>query len=397
MKNILILISILLCQYTTAQKKELHIVFEKSIKSTSELKDKIDQLLIGKRLIKKFETTIYFTGNRVDKDAFDRIKLNYIDDRCKVEELITSLTLKNFISYCTNENANTELPTILKKEIKTKLKKAKKNKTSDGILLYEAELKPKINFNRVPTELTTSNICEYTLKSNSFQIIDAKIWIETKDQFGNWNGTEKKDIKISKGLNNNSIKFNTSGRICIEYDGPDGYCTTTIKSELIVFNFVNEIRPIKLIHKNNCSQYKISDSEIDLEFADEPLCKAQYMLGVSPDFNYYFYVEKQSGIDFINMEMEDLCRDESLSRCPNPITLKLTKDYGFETNEFIDRYIINSSEFNGYPKFSCKDLIDKKDYERREWRVTFKPISNSNRKLNSQNLSTYTIIFNKCN
>ena len=140
------------------------------------------------------------------------------------------------------------------------------------------------------------------------------------------------------------------------------------------------------------------DSEVDLEFAYEPECGAQYMIGVSPDFNSYFYVEKQYGIDFINMEMEEMCGVES---CSNPITLKLTKDYGFETNEFIDRYIINSSEFIGYPAFSCNDLIDKKvgrkDYERREWRVTLKPISNSSGKLNSQNLSTYTLIFNKCN
>ena len=164
MKNILILFSILICQYSTAQKKELHIVFEKSIKSTSELKDRIDQLLIGKRLMRKFKTTIYFTGNKVDNDAFERMELNYIDDRCKVDELITSLTLKNLISYCTNENANTELPTILKKEIKTKLKKAKKSKTSDGILLYEADFKTKINFNRVPSELTASNICDFTIK-----------------------------------------------------------------------------------------------------------------------------------------------------------------------------------------------------------------------------------------
>ena len=411
MRYLLILITFISCQLSLSQKRELHIVLEKSFQNSSELKEEFDNLKIRKRTLKKYKTTIYYGGNRRFKsDEFGNINLEFQGDFCGACSLINSLDLDPDNSYQINsiKSSCKDFYDIEKNKINKTLKREKKHNKSEGILLYEAKEKSLVKLLNIPSVINKSNICNFRIQSNSSDIVEAKIWIEKKDEYGNWKGTEKKLIEIKKGFNSQSLEFDSDGKIFLEYSNSnESECINIVKSEIIVFNYINRVGPIELIHEgNNFDKIKTSISLIDQSsILDSAECGAKYY--VSPEYGdkYFFYIKKQVGIESIILEMKDLCSDSELPKCNtrvNPIYLTLDKDPAYTRNRNYDRFVIDTWRFDNADKFSCGDYYlysykNKNKKPVREWEITLIPKLNKHSELETNNYSIYKIRFDTCN
>lgn len=415
MRYLLILITIISCQFSFAQKRELHIVFEESFQNPSELQKELDNLKIKKRTLKKYETTIYYSGRKFKNDEivpkWSKSDLKFQGRNfCDVCELINTLDLDSENSYQTNsiKTSCNDFYDIENNNINKTLKREKKNNKSKGILLFEAKEKPIVTLINVPDLINKSNTCNFSIQSNSSDIVNAKIWIEKKDKYGNWEGSEKKAITIKGGLNSHSLEFDSDGKIFLEYSNSiESECLIYLKSEIIEFNYINKVVPIELIHEGNnfdkidMSMFLIDQSDI----FDKPLCGAKYYISPEIGDYYFFYVKKQIGIESITMEMKDLCDDGELSKYntkKKPIYLTLDKDPAYNANTNYDRFVIDMWKFYDGEKFSCDDYLqysyeDKKIKPVREWEITLIPNLNSYSELETIKYSKYKIRFDKCN
>jgi len=415
MKFLFLFISFGFIHFSHSQKIKpiLYIVFEKTFESSEDLKKEYLSLGLKNSVVKKYLTKLIYGGARKIDDAdLKKIGIDLVHETsfCQLCNTIENWNINPETSFQTNVSLNScKLFTGISKgpDLNEKLKNILKEKSKENlkVLLYEAQDRAKITLTDVPTELTKSNICKFSIDLNTNTITSAKIYIENLDKNNLWEGGEKKEIQLFKGQNKQEIEFESSGRICVEFQiSNDSKCLSIERSGIIKYNYKNQIKPIKLIHEGTQSSYNIETNEINIwkndDYSKDDFCGAEYYIMPESDGKYYFYIEKQIGIDSIKMKMKDLCTNSNLKECNNEI-LYLTKDLGYKA-ETLDRFIIDVEKFDPGEAnmLTCDDFFNYhksiNEQPDREWEITMTPILNGNAEFQTTTFSTCKIIFKKC-
>ena len=403
----ILLVTVIQFSFSQKSKKDLYIVFEKTINSSEELTSEMDKLNIKRRTLKKYNTTIYYSGLKFKHQDYQNliIKGEKGYEYCEFRSFINTLDLDKEYSFCISNESIPDLFRLTKKEINKVLKKAKKKNKNRGILLFDAKEKPRVEFIDVPDELNSSNICKFAIKSNSNNLLNVKIWSEQKDKFGDWEQFPKQTLDLKEINNQQEVAFYADGKLHLEYQiDKKSYCTETIESKTIKFNYKSIVKPIELIHEGNNTDGSIPISTyiIDQRSSDKAKCGAQFEILPEVGDKYFFYTKKQIGIESITMEMKDLCSDGNIYQCKtntDPIYLTLEKDLTYESENF-DKYIILTNKFDDGERFSCLDFLNytkKSSTPVREWEITLIPNLNSYSELESIQYRTYRVRFNYCN
>ena len=137
MKFLITILLTVVIQFSFSQKskKDLFIVFEKTINSSEELTSEMDDLNIKPRTLKKYNTTIFYSGLKFKHQDYKNLILKGEKgyEYCEFRSFINTLDVDKDYSFCISNESIPDLFRLTKKEINSVLKKAKKKNVAASI------------------------------------------------------------------------------------------------------------------------------------------------------------------------------------------------------------------------------------------------------------------------